>query len=318
MRVAYKKSYNTLQTLFLSLLSLMLVSAVQADVYIRPPLGEQLIGSPSIAIAQQEDTLLDIARRFNVGQTEIVLANPGVDRWMPHQDTRVYLPKRHILPDGAERGVVLNIPEMRMYYFAGADEQGTETIISHPISIGRMDWETPQGKTQIIAKNKNPVWRPPESIKKEHLADGDPLPDVVLAGPDNPLGKYAMRLGVPGYLIHSTNKPYGVGMRVTHGCVRMYPEDIEALFPRIKVGTAVFIMNQPVKVGWQLGTLYIEAHPPLEESSLQYEHLLDLAMVRIKELTRGDNIKLDGYALSTALKEQSGVPVAIGNFIESF
>ena len=162
---------------------------------------------------------------------------------------------------------MLNLPEMRIYYFHQSKYTNIPQIITHPVSVGRMDWETPLGITKIISKQKDPSWRPPQSLKDEAIAEGDdPLPDVVLPGPDNPLGRYAMRLGIPGYLLHSTNKPYGVGMRVTHGCLRMYPEDIEQLFDDVPVGTPVQIVNQPVKLGWLSETLYIEVHPLLEEN----------------------------------------------------
>jgi L,D-transpeptidase ErfK/SrfK len=136
--------------------------------------------------------------------------------------------------------------------------------MTYPISIGRMDWETPLGRTSIISKVTDPSWYPPESIRAEHAADGDPLPRVVPPGPDNPLGKHAMRLGLPGYLIHGTNRPDGVGMRVTHGCIRMFPEDIDYLFGRVSVDTAVRIINEPVKVGWNGEELFVEVHATLE------------------------------------------------------
>ena len=159
---------------------------------------------------------------------------------------------------------MLNLPEYRFYYFPKSNGDKPSSVVTHPISIGRQDWETPLGKTTIIQKKENPTWTPPESIKKEHAAKGDPLPNVVAAGPNNPLGLFAMRLGIPEYLIHSTNKPYGVGLRVSHGCIRMYPEDISTLFPVVNVGDQVTIVNHAVKVGWAGNSLYIEVHPPLE------------------------------------------------------
>jgi L,D-transpeptidase ErfK/SrfK len=134
------------------------------------------------------------------------------------------------------------------------------------MSIGRMDWETPLGKTKIIAMAKNPAWYVPQSVLDEHAADGDPLPRVVPPGPDNPLGTRALRLGLPGYLIHGTNRPAGVGMRVSHGCVRMFPEDIEFLFERIPLNTTVRIVNVPVKIGWDGDALVAEIHPLLESA----------------------------------------------------
>jgi L,D-transpeptidase ErfK/SrfK len=175
-----------------------------------------------------------------------------------------------------------------------------------------MDWETPLGKTSIINKQIDPEWRPPQSLKDEAIAEGnDPLPDVVKAGPDNPLGRYAMRLGIPGYLIHSTNKPYGVGMRVTHGCLRMYPEDIEKLFDDIPVGTPVFLINEPIKLGWFAGTLFVELHPPLEEDAEIYANYMERVLDAIAEFTAGYDISLSGRALWQAIEEQNGIPVAV-------
>ncbi len=292
--------------------ALCLVPAVvQAETLIRPPLDVDLIGQVRHVVARPEDTLLDIARRHDIGQDEILHANPDVDRWLPTAGAEVVLPARHILPAARREGLILNVAEMRLYYFPPAKAGEAETVQTYPVSVGRMDWDTPQGTTRVVAKTRNPSWRPPESIKREHAADGDPLPDVVPAGPDNPLGKFAMRLGLPGYLIHSTNKPYGVGMRVTHGCVRMYPEDIERLFPQVPVNTPVQIVNQPVKVGWLGASLFIEIHPPLEEDR-DKTNLMALAMDLINRERARRAFVLDGGALNQAIKNQNGMPVAIG------
>ncbi len=282
-----------------------------ADRYILPPSDVDLLGGIEYTTAEEEDTLLDIARRFDVGQNEIVLANPEVDRWMPREGTRVLLPKRYILPNTKHSGLVLNVPEMRLYYYSRPGRNRVKEVITHPISVGRMDWLTPLGDTRVVNKTKNPVWRPPKSIKAEHAAEGDPLPDVVPAGPDNPLGQYAIRLGVPGYLIHGTNKPLGVGMRVSHGCVRMLPEDIKSLFPRVRVGTPVHIVDQPIKIGWLAGTLYIEVHPPLEEEDQSYDAALEKTLDLIAGLDLSFRPGIDGRVLRQALKQRLGYPVPI-------
>jgi L,D-transpeptidase ErfK/SrfK len=152
-----------------------------------------------------------------------------------------------------------------MYYFPKPKEGQPAKVHTYPMSIGRMDWETPLGRTQIVAMARDPAWYPPQSVREEHAADGDPLPRIVPPGPENPLGTRAMRLGLPGYLIHGTNRPAGVGMRVSHGCVRMFPEDIEFLFDRIPLKTAVRIINVPVKLGWDGDVLVAEVHHLLEE-----------------------------------------------------
>ncbi len=263
------------------------------------------------ATAKQEDTLLDVARDYDIGQNEIILANPTVDRWLPGAGTKVRIPTSRLLPNTPHEGLVLNLPEYRLYYFRKATKNQPATVTTHPISIGRVDWNTPLGKTYISAKTERPVWIPPQSIKEEHAAEGDILPDVYPAGPDNPLGLFAMRLGIPGYLIHSTNKPYGVGMRVSHGCIRMYPEDIEKLYPEIKVGIAVYIVNQPIKVGWSGDTLYIEVHPDLEESPEAYESRLDTALNLIEQANNGKIPVINGAKLKHALEQSDGIPVAI-------
>lgn len=230
-----------------------------------PPPGESVVGKPQHAATQFEDTLLDIARYYNLGYHEMKLANPGVDMWLPGEGTEIVLPTRFILPDAPREGIVVNVAEMRVYYYPPPRTGESARVVTYPISIGRVDWQTPLGATSVIAKAKDPAWYPPESVRREHAEAGDPLPAMVPPGPDNPLGDYALRLGLPGYLIHGTNKPYGIGMQVTHGCLRLYPEDIEALFNAAPVGTPVHIVNQPYKAGWHAGELYLEVHPPLAE-----------------------------------------------------
>jgi L,D-transpeptidase ErfK/SrfK len=285
-------------------------------VYAPPPPGSDLIGELRYTKAKYEDTLINIAREFSLGQDEIVMANPDVDRWLPGAGKRVLVPRWFILPEAARTGIIVNIPEMRLYYFPGAGKSSPVTqVITYPVSIGRMDWRTPLGTTKVVQKIKDPVWRPPESIKREHAKDGEILPDVVPAGPDNPLGQFAMRLGVPGYLIHGTDarKAYGIGMRVTHGCIRMYPEDIAKLFPLVNVGTPVTLVNQPIKLGWLGDQLYIEVSQPLDEDRMSYQQLLSTAMSLIEKKTAKRAIALDGVALRKALEEPSGIPVLISS-----
>jgi len=294
------------------ILTIIAASQSQADIFTRPPVDVDVIGQMNSITASSNETLLDIARRYDLGQNEILLANPGVDRWLPEDNAVVVLPNRFILPDVERTGMVLNLPEMRLYYFPEPEAGETPVVITHPISVGRMDWETPLGKTTIINKKKDPDWRPPQSLKDEAIAEGnEPLPDIVKAGPDNPLGRYAMRLGIPGYLIHSTNKPYGVGMRVTHGCLRMYPEDIERLFEDIPVGTPVHLVNQPIKLGWLAGSLFVELHPPLDEDKDKYANYMQSVLDAIAEFTGPDEINLSGRALWEAIEHQDGTPVAV-------
>lgn len=277
-------------------------------------IGERLAGTGKhpdphfYTVAAEEDTLLDIAKRFYIGQNEILLANPTIDRWLPREGTQVKIPNSRLLPNAPRKGIVINLPEYRMYYYPPHNKG---RVITYPISIGRLDWKTPLGKTSIVTKTRNPTWTPPESIKREHAARGDILPNVVPAGPDNPLGLYAMRLGVPGYLIHSTNKPFGVGMSVTHGCIRMLPENIEQLFPQVPVGTEVHIVNQPIKVGWLDNSLYIQVYPNLEKTKVSYEDKLEQALELIVRANNNQLPIVEGAALRKALEERNGRPVHI-------
>ena len=192
-----------------------------------PADGDDLIGEIQLEKATRSETLLDVARRHDIGQEEIQLANPGLDRWLPEENEPLLIPSRYILPEARREGLVLNLPEMRIYFFPPASDKDAAAVDTYPVSIGRMDWKTPLGETRIVSKQRNPSWRPPRSVRQEAAAEGESIPQLVPPGPDNPLGEFALRLGRPGYLIHGTNKPYGVGMRVTHGCVRLLPEDIE-------------------------------------------------------------------------------------------
>ena len=248
----------------LVIIALVMASAPRAEIYELPPPGFDVIGAVSTIAARDEDTLIDIARRHGLGYEDIVRANPSVNIWVPGAGTEIILPTRYVLPAVPREGVVLNLAEFRLYYFPEPKAGEPAYVMTYPISIGRMDWDTPLGLTEVISKVRNPAWYPPQSVRDEHAADGDPLPRIVPPGPKNPLGKYAMRLGLPGYLIHSTNRPAGVGMRVTHGCVRMFPEDIEYLFGQVDVSTPVRIINDPVKIGWNGDELVMEAHPVLE------------------------------------------------------
>ncbi|NIL92970.1 MAG: L,D-transpeptidase family protein [Woeseiaceae bacterium] len=252
---------------------LIATATTRAEVYELPPEGFDVIGAVSTVTARYEDTLVDIARRHGLGYEDIVRANPGVNIWVPGEGTEVVLPTQFILPPGPRNGIVLNLAEYRMYYFPEPKDGETAYVMTYPISIGRMDWETPLGNTSVISKVRNPSWYVPQSVLAEHAAEGRPLPRIVPPGPDNPLGKYAMRLGLPGYLIHGTNRPAGVGMRVTHGCIRMFPEDIEYLFPRIGMNTSVRIINEPVKMGWIGSELVMEVHPVLETAALRPEEV---------------------------------------------
>jgi L,D-transpeptidase ErfK/SrfK len=227
--------------------------------------GDSVVGRVVVVAANAEDTLPDIARRFNVGYEEIVRANPGVDPWLPGRGREIVVPTAFVLPNAPQEGVVVNIAAMRLYYYPIVPKGAPKVVITHPIGIGKVGWKTPEGVTRIVARQKDPVWIPPDSVRREHADNGDPLPATVAAGPDNPLGAHLFRLGWPTYLIHGTNKPYGVGMRSSHGCLRLYPEDIKVLFDLIPIGTKVQIVNQPTVLGWRGGIAYVQSFGHLED-----------------------------------------------------
>ena len=306
-----------IRTLFAcSLLLLAVVGNAYAATYKLPEIkGDRVVASSAgetVTITVDHDqTLLDVARRFNLGQTEIVTLNPNLDRWLIKKGTVVRLPNRRILPDSPHEGITLNVAEYRMYYYP-ADQPGTVRSYAH--GVGRQDWKTPLGRTTIAKKVKDPAWHPPESIRREHAANGDPLPAIVPPGPNNPLGAYALYLNLPGdYRIHGTDvdKIFGIGMQITHGCVRMYPEDIEALYNSAPVGTPVYIVKQPVKVGWLNNTLYIEAHPDLEGEEKTQDERYALALALIQKANNGEMPDFDQVALNKAIKDLDGTPVPL-------
>lgn len=290
------------------------MAPLRAETYWLPREGDSVIGHLQGAVAAQEDTLLDIGRRFNVGYEELKLANPGVDPWIPGDGTLIVIPSRYVLPDAPRNGIVLNLAEMRLYYFPDPIDAPRRRVITHPVSIGQVGWSTPLGTTRIAAKVENPAWYPPESIRAEAEADGTPLPLMVPPGPDNPLGTHALALGMKGYLIHGTNKPYGLGMRVSHGCVRMYPEDIVSMYESVPVGTPVHVVNQPVKTGWRDGVLYVEVHPTAGELELGGFVGANDAMRRVVARTSAEQSKHIRWEQVAAVAETlTGIPYAVSD-----
>jgi L,D-transpeptidase ErfK/SrfK len=278
---------------------------------------QELIGATQLLFAKHENTLPGIAREYNVGFEEIKNANPNVDIWLPGEGTPIYLPTAGLLPDVPREGIVINIASMRLLYYTTYRETTatgvTErlAVTSHPVGIGRQDWATPLGVTTVKDKAVDPVWYPPASVRAEHQAKGDPLPSVVLAGPDNPLGAFALTLTLPGYLIHGTNMPAGVGMRASHGCIRMYPEDIEGLFKRVARGTPVRIVDEPVLAGWQDDVLYLEVHPPLAEDhrdvAAEADRVIAAALARKGQV----GVVVDAGAVAQIVAEKRGLPFPV-------
>ncbi len=291
------------------------VSSAYAKRYVLSDSGDTVLGEISTVYADERDTLLDIARRYGFGYQDMKLVNPDVDTWLPGEGQKIVLPAQFVLPVAPKKGIVLNIPEMRLYYYLPRKKGKPQEVITYPLGVGREGWHTPYMKTYIAEKKANPDWYPTESIRKEHEEKGDPLPKVVKSGPDNPLGDFAMRLGKPDYLIHGTNKPYGLGMRVSHGCIRLYPEDIEALFSQVSVKTPVNIINQPYKVGVKDNVIYLEAHPFLVEDVEKFENNLTSVVALIVEISNDKDYELDWSVAYEAISKPTGLPVAIGMYL---
>jgi len=233
---------------------------------------EDIVGVVQIVKTSKEDTLTDIARRFNVGYEEILRANPKVDPWLPGADKPIVVPTQFVLPDAPRTGVVINIAAMRLFYYPPHKKGEPQVVITHPIGIGKMGWATPEGVTKIVRRQADPTWRVPASVIKEHREErGEELEKVIGPGPDNPLGKFAFYLQWPSYLIHGTNKPAGVGLRSSHGCIRLYPEDIAQLYDTVPIGTQVRVVNQPYVFGWHEGSLYMQPFDVLEDDARNWK-----------------------------------------------
>ncbi|HEU4602864.1 MAG TPA: L,D-transpeptidase family protein [Steroidobacteraceae bacterium] len=279
---------------------------------------DDVIGELQVTTVQGEDTLPDIARRFNLGYEEIVRANPGIDPWLPGAGREIVLPTQFVLPKAPREGLVINLAQLRVYYFPKVAKGEPQPVITHPIGIGKVGWSTPEGTTKITGKRKNPTWFPPASVRKEHREAGDPLPAKVPPGPDNPLGAHMMTLGWPSYLVHGTNKPYGVGLRSSHGCIRFYPEDIAQLFDAIPVGTKVTVVNQPFVFGWHDDSLYAQVFPKLEDDDREHpqaaQQLLNVAISddmwkRVQE----HNATVDLDIVNSLVSDRRGIALPISH-----
>lgn len=273
-----------------------------------------LVGELGCHVTSNEDTLLDVARTRNLGYVELLAANPGVDPWVPGPNVTLTLPTAHVLPGDRREGVVINLPEQRLYNFL-PDGAHVQTF---PVGIGRAQCETPTGDTKIEKKRVSPTWLPPADVRAER----PDLPKAVLPGPDNPLGDYALNLDWQGYIIHGTNRPFGIGRRVSHGCIRLYPEDIRSLFAEVSEGTPVTIIDQPVKFGWKGKDLYLEIHPDQEQA----DHLEASGRFKATEIPNLELLitiaageeapRLDWQVIRAAAQERRGVPVIVTRSVE--
>ena len=297
------------------LLKIILLSAMHpafALTFTLPSQGD-VVGEIQTTTVREGEALADIGRRFDVGIYEMIEANPKLDPWIPPTGAIVVIPTQYILPSGPRTGLVLNLAEMRLYYF----HPDKALVTTFPLGIGKKNWASPLGKSTIIRKQKDPAWHPPASIRQEHLEKGDVLPLVVAGGTsENPLGRYALYLDPKGlagkgsFLIHGSNRPGGVGVRSSHGCIRLFPEDIESLYYLVPIGTQVRIIHEPYKVGWHNHHLYLESHQPLSETQFVGSDNLSRLTTLIDAATNKAH-NVDWLNAKMTAKTANGYPVRI-------
>ncbi|HXZ67853.1 MAG TPA: L,D-transpeptidase family protein [Alphaproteobacteria bacterium] len=270
--------------------------------------GQTSVGKLQSYAIKKGDTLLDVARAFHLGYTELVAANPGFDPWQPGTGRLIVLPTLHILPDGERAGIVINLATQRLFYFLGGSK-----VATYPIGSGEIARSTPLGATQVIRASDHPTWTPPPSIRAEHPE----LPDVVPPGPDNPMGDYALYLGWPRYAIHGTDKPFSIGRNLTHGCIRLYPEDIGQLFHDAPVGTRVRVIKDDLQVADIDGQLVLAMFPTMTQAD-DLDNGLIRKPVRTPNLharvkaEAGKKAKLIVWGIVDAVAaERSGIPTMI-------
>jgi len=307
----------------LLLLALLLPHTVDAVVWPMSP-DTEVVGELIEDRLRREDTLLDMARMHNIGQLEMRAANPALDPWLPKPGTVVIVPQLHVLPEADREGIVVNLSERRLYYFSRSwpDREGS-VVSTHPIGVGLLDRATPLTRTRVTARLDQPAWYPTAEVRAWYRSEkNEILPRMIPPGPDNPLGEHALILDADGLMIHGTHRPAGVGMRVSQGCIRLYPESIAALIQQVPVGTPVQIVDQPIRLGWRNGALYLEVDPaegddvdrfrpgqwPQHPEALWHE-LRQRALARIGG--RPVDLDLDLDLARAAFERADGVPVEI-------
>lgn len=297
-----------IKTLF-ALLGLCTAFAANSATFRLPSDGSDIIGKVRIGYAQSGEAMWEVGRRYGIGVDEMVRVNPGLNPTAHlSSNKKLIIPSRFILPSGPRRGIVINLAELRLYYYP----EGTNTVVTEPVGIGREGWSTPIGETSITLKRPDPIWRPTPAVKKEAADNGYDIPDVFPAGPDNPLGPFAMNLGWPTYLIHGTSRPDGVGGRSSAGCIRLYNEAITRLYPIVGVGTPVRVINEPYKVGWLKNELYIEAHEPLAEDAGKYSLDMGPFVKQIYAKTKLRPAHIDWESTKKFAQNFVGIPRPIG------
>jgi len=291
---------------YLIFLFLFFVSPVYAASYELPSDGSRLVGRVQNHMVEAGETMAEIAKRYDVGFLSLMAANKGIDPFLPEEGTVLVIPSMFILPSDDREGIVINLAELRLYYF----DKDNKHVHVFPVGIGRIGRDTPEMSSSISQKIKDPTWTPTQNIRNEYLAKGIELPRVVPAGPNNPLGLFALRLayGVGDYLIHGTNKDFGIGLRVSSGCIRLEPQDIEWLFNQVQRKEKVRVLNKPVKMTMEPdSSVFIEVHEPLTRRNGDKKVLL------LPENLEGwmDEFNLSKNKAKAAIAIQSGVPTQI-------
>jgi L,D-transpeptidase ErfK/SrfK len=270
-----------------------------------------MVGEIKYVTVKDKETLFDIAVANDLGMFALMEANPGIKPNKVKPGTKILLPCAFILPPGPREGIVLNLAELRIYYY----HPNSNLVSTYPVGIGRIGWKTPVGITKIVKKRERPSWIPPDSIREHYEQQGKILPDVIPPGPNNPLGNYAITLAWPGYLIHGTNQQNSVGLRSSSGCIRMYAEDIKDLFNKVTVETTVTFIHNPFKIGKAGNKLFLEAHRPLPEPYYgSYKGDEEIIKKDIKNIYKTQPSMVNWNETKVEMKRTFGYPVLIGIF----
>jgi L,D-transpeptidase ErfK/SrfK len=292
----------------LGLLTMIASTSALATTFTPPATDDSVIGAASYTTTNYNDTLVSIAKQYDLGLNAMIAANPSIapNSHLP-AGLHIVIPGSHVLPPMARSGIIINLPEMRMYFYTSAGE-----LKSYPIGIGRVGKTIPITETKVTKKVKDPIWIPPDDIRAFNQEQGVVLPTKVVAGPDNPLGPYAIYLKIPTYLIHSTIFPESIGRRASFGCIRMHKSDIEDFYPLVDKGTKVTIIDMPNKVGWHDSDLYLETHPPLEEHEGEYYVSYSNIVDSIETASKGATTFIDWQEVADLDQMRDGTPHEIG------
>ena len=307
--------YQLIAMLMASLTFLLSNNALALSYYL-PTGGDTVMGQVQQARAQPGENLWQIGRRYDIGYREIRWANPHLSpTQVLNPWTKVTIPSRFVLPSTPRKGIVINLAELRLYYYVPNSNQ----VITMPVGIGRDGgFDTPTGVTRVIQKKVNPSWRPTANVREDAASKGYILPEVWPPGADNPLGQFAMRLGWHTYLIHGTNRPDGVGRRSSAGCIRMFPEDIENLFHQVAIGTPVQIVNQAFKVGKEGNELFLEVHKPIKRNGKSFS-LNRIGIVKaVQKLANNRSTYIQWRNALRASQAKSGIPIMIGKITHRY